>query len=194
MDRPLLTREAPQWPPYFSEESFPSLVSPHCYNQIMTQNLLLPSFSNGPPILVKIALPYPIPSTVLWKSRKGQPHPKEHTHQTHSGTSTGLGPTTTFSSPPYPSPPSKPSTNQHFWGHVWPPTSNTPTTPSNILSLVFFFTNLREDNALDSPRHPPPKIHLLFLLQTLTHYRSENGFITRDQYPLFLYNLLGRAH
>jgi hypothetical protein len=39
---------------------------------------------------VKMALPYPIPSTSLWKSRKDQSHPKKHT-QIYSGTSTGLG-------------------------------------------------------------------------------------------------------
>jgi hypothetical protein len=36
--------------------------------------------------LVKMALPDYIPSTILCKSGKGQPHPKAHAHQTYSGT------------------------------------------------------------------------------------------------------------
>jgi hypothetical protein len=39
---------------------------------------------------IKVALPYPIPSTILWKSSKGQAHPKKHTYQTCSGTSTRM--------------------------------------------------------------------------------------------------------
>jgi hypothetical protein len=37
-----------------------------------------------------MALPYSIPSTILWKSGKGKPHPEKYTPQIYSGTPNGL--------------------------------------------------------------------------------------------------------
>jgi hypothetical protein len=160
----------------------------------MDQNLLPQYFNNFFLYWVKMTLPYPIPSTVLWKSREGQSHLKKHTKLTQELQLdwVKLLPLSLFCTWAIPLKLLLIYPIGAMYGHPLV-TPGLPTTPSNIppplLSSFLCFMRTTLWTHLDTQLWKPTS------LSPANPYpvQSENGFIIRDKYPLFPYNLLGRA-